>query len=108
MSVTGTYIVVLVTCSSKEEAEKIGKALIEHKLAVCINIIGNIDSYFWWRGRANYAKEFLLIIKTKIDALHGLIKFVKSVHSYETPEIIALPIIAGLSDYLRWIDDGLK
>jgi len=105
---TGTYIVVLITCSSKEEAERIGKALIEHRLAACVNIISNIDSYFWWKGRVDYAKEFLLVIKTKIDVLHELIKFVKSTHSYETPEIIALPIIAGLSDYLRWIDDSLK
>ncbi len=108
MSMTGTYIVVLITCSSKEEAEEISKGLIERKLAACVNVISNIDSYFWWKGKVDYAKELLLVIKTKINVLHELIKFVKSVHSYETPEIIALPVIAGLSNYLKWVDDSLK
>lgn len=101
------YVVVLVTVSNKEEADKIAKALIQKKVAACVNIIPEINSIFWWQGKADSASELLLLIKSKRSKLASIIKLVKSLHSYTVPEIIALPIIAGEKQYLKWIDESL-
>lgn len=101
------YIVVLVTASKREEAEKIAKALVNQKVAACVNIIKGLQSYFWWEGKLDNAKELLLVIKTKKSKLNTLIKLVKSLHSYTVPEIIALPIAGGEKKYLDWIDDSI-
>lgn len=102
------YIVVFVTVSNKREADKIAHALIEKKLCACVNIAGNIQSVFWWQGKADTAKETLLIIKSKRAKLSGIIKLVKALHSYAVPEIIALPVLAGEKKYLHWIDDSVR
>ncbi|OGX25976.1 MAG: cytochrome C biogenesis protein CcdA [Omnitrophica WOR_2 bacterium RIFCSPHIGHO2_02_FULL_45_21] len=102
------HIVVLVTASSKKEAQKLGACLLQEKLAACVNVIGGIDSHFRWQGKIDKAKEALLIIKTKKLLFTQLVKKVKSLHSYEVPEIIALPIIAGYKEYLDWIDDSTR
>jgi len=102
-----SYIVVLITCPSKDEGLKIAKALLENKLAACINVIDGLDSYFWWKGKIDYAKEVLLIVKTRLDLFNKVVELVKKLHSYTVPEIIALPILAGNKDYLRWIDESL-
>ncbi len=108
MSELGGWIVVLVTTSSREEAEKIAQALIKERLAACINIIDGIKSIYWWKGKIEESKEALMIIKSKINVLGHLIKCVKELHSYTVPEIIALPIISGNSDYLKWIDENVS
>lgn len=100
-------IVIFVTASSGKEAENIANRLIEKKLAACVNIIGNLKSIFWWEGKADTAKEVLLIIKSRKSKLPAIIKQVKSLHSYKVPEIIALPIIAGEKNYLRWLNESL-
>lgn len=100
-------IVIFVTAASSKEAEKIANRLIEKKLAACVNIIGNVKSIFWWEGKPNTAKEVLLIIKSRKSKLSAIIKQVKSLHSYTVPEIIALPIILGDKDYLKWLDESL-
>ena len=102
------YIVVLVTAKNKKEAQKIAVNLIKHKLAACVNIVDKIDSLFFWAGKIDRAKESLLVIKSKKEKLTKIIKLVKALHSYEVPEIIALPIIAGDVPYLRWIDAALR
>lgn len=102
------YIVVFVTASCMEEAEKISSKLIENKLAACVNMVDGVKSVFWWEQRIDTAKEIMLVIKTKKSKLPAVIKLVKSIHSYEVPEIIALPIIGGEKKYLRWIDDSLR
>ena len=102
------HIVVLVTASSKKEAQKLGACLLQEKLAACVNVIGGIDPHFRWQGKIDKAKEALLIIKTKKLLFTQLVKKVKSLHSYEVPEIIALPIIAGYKEYLDWIDDSTR
>ncbi len=102
------YIVILITASSKKEAQRIARALLEDKLAACINIIDKIDSLFWWQGKIDESKEVLLIIKTKKALISKLIKKVKSLHSYKVPEIIALPIVAGEKKYLGWLDESLR
>lgn len=102
------YLVVFVSSGSKEEAEKIASGLLKEKLAACVNIIKDADSHFWWQGKLDKAKEALLIIKTRKSLFARLIKKVKSLHSYEVPEIIALPIIAGHKPYLDWIDESTR
>jgi len=102
------HIIVFVTASGKAEAKKIAEALLKHKCAACVNIIKNIESFFWWQGKIDKADEALLVIKTKKTKLAQIIKLVKSVHSYEVPEIIALPIIGGEKKYLKWINESVS
>jgi len=102
------YIVIFVTASNKREAQKIAAGLIKQRLAACVNIMDKVDSVFFWEGKIQKAKESLLIIKSKKEKMSKVIKLVKSLHSYEVPEIIALPVIAGDKPYLRWIDAALR
>ena len=102
------YVVVLVTAKDKKEARRISVQLIKAKLAACVNIVDKVDSIFFWAGKIDQAKESLLMIKSKKEKLARIIKLVKSLHSYEVPEIIAIPIIAGDKPYLRWIDAALR
>jgi periplasmic divalent cation tolerance protein len=102
------YIVVFVTASTKKEAQKIANTLLKKKLCACVNMIDGIKSLFHWEGKIDSAEETLLVIKTKKSAYTKLEKAVKSVHSYSTPEIIALPIISGSRDYLNWIQKTVK
>lgn len=101
------YIVIFVTASAGKEAENIARALVEERLAACVNITERIGSFFRWQGKIDRASEVLLIIKSKKSKLSRIIKLVKSLHSYEVPEIIALPVIAGDTKYLEWIDESL-
>jgi len=102
------YIVVLITAKDKKEAQKIATSLIKHKLAACVNIVNKVDSVFFWAGKIDRAKECLLLIKSKKEKFSQIIKLVKSLHSYDVPEIIAIPIVAGDRPYLRWIDAALR
>jgi len=101
-------VVILVTTSTEAEAHKIAELLLTKRKAACVNIVPRVDSSFWWQGKLDSAQESLLIIKTKVSLLPEIIEMVKSVHSYEVPEIIALPIIGGNEDYLKWIDDEVR
>jgi periplasmic divalent cation tolerance protein len=102
------YIVIFVTASSDEEARKIAKLLLDQKKAACVNIVSGVDSSFWWQGKIDTANESLLIIKTRASVFQKVIELVKTVHSYEVPEIIALPIIDGNDNYLKWIDAEIE
>ena len=102
------YIVIFVTSSSKKEANKIAKVLIEERLAACVNIIEKSESVFWWKGKIDTSKEVLLIIKSRKKRLTKIIEVVKSLHSYTIPEIIAIPIISGYKPYLEWIDESVR
>ena len=101
-------VVVFVTASSQEEANNIAQLLLDSRKAACINIVPKVDSFFWWQDKLNSAQESLLIIKTKASVLPEVSNLVKSVHSYEVPEIIAMPIIGGNKDYLKWIGNEIK
>jgi len=102
------YIVVLVTCSSEEEALRIAHALVEGHLAACVNLVSPIRSIYRWEGKIWDEKEWLLIIKTQAKRFDRLKKRVKSLHSYDVPEIISLPIVEGSSSYLNWIRENTK
>ncbi len=97
------FIVVFVTCSSLEEAEKIGNSLVGKRLVACVNIMPEIESIFLWKGKIAKEKEVLLIAKSRMELFDSIQNEVRELHSYEVPEIIALPIEAGAEDYLEWI-----
>ena len=101
-------IIVLITAADEKEARKIACRLIRGRLAACVNIIPNVNSFFWWQGKIDNAKEVLLIAKTKLSAFKKIITLVKRLHSYQVPEIIALPIIAGEKKYLEWLNDSVR
>lgn len=98
-------IVVLVTCGSVEEAQKIAHVLVEEHLAACVNLVSPIRSIYRWEGKIWDEKEELLVIKTQKKRFQELEKKIKSLHSYAVPEIIALPIIEGSSTYLVWLSE---
>ena len=102
------HLVVLITTGSTEEAQKIARALGEEGLAACVNIVAPVHSVYRWRGEIQTDQEALLIVKTRADILEKLFQRVKQLHSYELPEIIALPILAGAEDYLHWIDEQIQ
>jgi periplasmic divalent cation tolerance protein len=99
------YILVLITASSAQEAEKLGRALVEKRLAACGNIIQDIRSVFWWKHTLSTEQEALLIIKSRASLFPTIVNAATALHSYEVPEIIAIPIIAGSERYLKWIDE---
>ncbi len=98
-------IVVFVTASDEDEAAKIAKALVESRLAGCVNIIKDIRSIYSWQGKIEDEKEVLMVAKTQRTLFDPLMKKVKELHSYTVPEIIALPIIQGSEDYLKWLKE---
>jgi len=97
-------IVVLITTNSEEEAHKIAESLVNGRKAACVNIVPGVSSLFWWKDKLDSAQESLLLVKTKASLFPEIVELVKRTHSYEVPEIIALPIIAGSEDYLKWLD----
>jgi periplasmic divalent cation tolerance protein len=103
-----TPMLVLTTTSSKEEAEKIAQALLKERLVACVNIIENASSLFWWQEKINTEKESLLFMKTSEDLFPKLEEKLRSLHSYEVPEIIGLPIIAVSEPYKKWLEENLK
>jgi len=102
------YIVVLITVPGSQEAQQLSSLLLEQKKAACVNIISGVNSRFWWQGQLDSTEENLLIVKTKASLLTELINLVKGAHSYEVPEIIALPVIGGNHDYLEWIEGSVS
>jgi periplasmic divalent cation tolerance protein len=95
---------VITTCGSQEEAEKLAGSIIEAKLAACIQL-SDIRSYYFWDGKVNNEPEVLLLIKTRSDLYDDLESHIRTHHSYEVPEIIRFPIEGGLPAYLDWIGD---
>ncbi len=97
---------VLFCTTSVEESAKIARMLVEERLAACVNIT-NVTSYYRWEGEFCEDKEALLIIKTVKSKVNKIIERIKEIHSYELPEIIALPIVAGYDKYLEWVDESV-
>ena len=102
-------IVVLVTCGSLKEGRRIARALVEARLAACVNVLQSpVESIYRWKGNVDTAKEFLLIVKTSRARFAALETAVKRLHSYDVPEIIALPIQKGSRDYLAWLAESVR
>lgn len=101
-------VVILVTCSNQREAKRIAQHLVKQRLVACVNIVDKIKSIFWWQKRIDSAREVLLIAKSKKSLMQKVIRQVKSLHSYQVPEVIALPIVAGNQDYIHWINESIR
>ena len=99
------YIIVFITTSSYEEARKIADALVDQRKAACVNIVPKVNSLFRWKGKIEEAEESLMVVKTRAELFPEVVSTVKSIHSYEVPEIIALPIVEGNPDYLTWLKE---
>jgi len=97
------FVVVLVTAGSAEEARRIGRALVEEQLAGCVNVVAPIHSIYRWQGAVEEADEHLLIVKARAGDLPALETRVRTLHSYDVPEVLALPVTAGSEDYLAWL-----
>lgn len=96
-------LVVFMTASNEDEAARIAKALVAERLAGCVNIIRNIRSIYSWQGKIEDEQEVFMIVKTRKPLFDSFIRKVKELHSYTVPEIIALPIVDGSEDYLKWL-----
>ncbi len=97
---------VLTTCNSSESASSIAETLVKKKLAACANIVTGVESVYQWQGEIQHDKEFLLVIKTRQALFSQIEKAIQQLHSYELPEIIAVPILAGEQNYLNWIQSN--
>lgn len=100
--------VVLTTAGSQEEAQKIAHALVERKLAACVNIVPRIESTYRWQGKVESATEWLLIVKTTAEAFPSVRDAIKALHSYDLPECVMLEIADGSEAYLGWIGENVK
>ncbi len=102
------HILVFITTKSKQEAETIANSLLEKKLIACANIVEHIDSFFWWQNKIDSSREALLIAKSRKELFEQILAVVKEKHSYELPEIIAIPLVNADEDYLKWLDESIK
>ena len=101
------FIVVYVTVGSSDEGDRLAHALVEEKLAACVNRVRQVQSTYRWQGKVEQSGEELLIIKTKRELFTRLKQRVQELHSYSVPEIIALPILEGSEGYLQWLGEQL-
>jgi periplasmic divalent cation tolerance protein len=102
------FIAVIVMCATRSEARRIADSLLAKKFVACANIMSGIESKFWWKGKIDEASETLLMMKAKKAGFKKIESEIKKIHSYEVPEIIAIPIVAGSKDYLNWIKESVN
>jgi periplasmic divalent cation tolerance protein len=98
------FIQVSTTTDKREYADKISREIVEKRLAACVQITGPVTSMYWWKDNIEKTEEWLLIIKTRKELYPELEAAIKKAHSYETPEIIAVPVVAGSKSYLDWLE----
>ncbi len=103
MALHTATIVVLVT-APKGKGEEIARKLLEERLVACVNI-ANARSLYWWKGRIESDEEDLLVIKTTVTMLPQLARKLKEIHPYEVPELLAIPVLTGLKDYIEWVEE---
>jgi len=101
-------IIVFSACGSEEEAARIARALVESRAAACVNIVPGLRSIYRWKGAVEDASEWLLLIKTTRERFDRLRAEFRSLHSYEVPELVAIPIVDGLEPYLSWISESVE
>lgn len=100
-------VVAFSTLGSAADAERIGRALVEQRLAACVNVVPGVVSFYRWQGELQRDQEWLLVIKTRAEALPPLRTALIALHPYELPELVACPIVSGHEPYLRWIDESV-
>jgi len=101
------FIQIMITTETKKQAQAIARYLVDTKLAACVQITGAIESTYRWKGKVENVKEYVCLIKTREDLFPKVEAAIKKLHSYETPEIIAVPIAQGSTEYLKWLDESL-
>jgi len=101
-------IIVLSTCSSEEEAQKLAHSLVDQRVAACVNVVPGVRSFYRWEGQVEAADEYLLVIKSSRDCMALLRAAIEREHSYEVPEIVVLPIVDGSKNYLNWLQANLR
>ncbi len=99
--------IILSTAGSQQEARQIAQALVERRLAACVNLVGPVESVYRWKGAVESAAEFLLVIKTTAEAFERVRDTIRELHSYELPECVLLAVDGGSSEYLNWISDNV-
>jgi periplasmic divalent cation tolerance protein len=97
----------MTACANVEQARSLADALVNERLAACVNVLPGVESVYRWEGRVERANEVLLLIKTTLERFQALRERIVSIHSYDTPEIICLPIEQGLEKYLTWLRDSV-
>lgn len=102
-----SFIQVMTTTETKEQAQAIARHLVKEKLAACVQITDAIESTYHWKDKVECSQEYLCLVKTREDLFPKVEAAIKKMHSYETPEIIAIPIERGSKEYLKWLDDAL-
>lgn len=100
-------IIVFITAPTIEDGERLAEIIVSARLAACVNVVPGISSFFHWQGNLERADEVLLMAKSRISQFDALRRRIRKDHSYETPEIIALPIVIGDEDYLAWVDETM-
>jgi periplasmic divalent cation tolerance protein len=101
-------IVVLTTCAGEADAERLARALVAGRLAACVNVVPGVRSFYHWKGEIESSEEFLLIVKTSRDLFPALRAEMEKLHAYEVPELLALPVVDGAENYLRWLQSNLR
>ena len=103
------YRVVLLTCATLEESRKIARAMVENHLAACVNVVTHaVESFYMWEEKLENGSEYLLIMKTSEERVEELKTAVLEMHSYDTPEFVVLPIVAGAEEYLKWVGESVR
>jgi periplasmic divalent cation tolerance protein len=101
-------VVALSTVGTSEDAERIARALVDRRLAACVNVLPGVASFYRWKGDVRRDDEVLLVIKTRSERLPALLEALAALHPYELPELVALPIESGHPPYLAWVDEGVR
>ncbi len=102
------YVWVYVTASTRDEALKIGRAVVQERLAACANVIDGLTSVYWWEGAVQEDPEAALVLKTRADLLEPLAARIRELHSYTCPCVVALPVLGGNPDFLAWIREETR
>lgn len=101
--------VILVTCGTLREARRISRAVVEAKFAACVNVMPNaVESIYRWKGKVGSSREYLLVMKSTAKRLPELERLVRSMHSYDVPEFLVLPVVSGSDEYLGWLIESVK
>jgi periplasmic divalent cation tolerance protein len=100
-------LIVYVTAANRKDADKIAQTLVKERLAACVSIVPLVYSRYWWQGHIENSEELLLIIKTLSRKYKALERRVRSLHSYTVPEVLAIPVLHGNPDYLKWLEESV-